>query len=69
MMQGCVLAAFTAAGILVTWAIAIAIGMLMLPTTGPATLIAALIAAGIITAFAVPQLMRGLRECPRRQRR
>ncbi|WP_281356108.1 hypothetical protein [Sphingomonas lacunae] len=43
--------------------------MIMLPTTGPATLIAALIAAGIITAFTVPQLMRGLRDCPRRQRR
>lgn len=65
MLQGCALAALSALGIVVTWAIAIMVGLAF----GLPTLIAALIAAGIITAFVVPQLTRGIRECTRRQRR
>ncbi len=64
MLEGCGLAALSALGIAVTWIVAIIIGAAL----GPATMIAALIAAGIITAFTVPQLMRGISESTRRRR-
>ena len=64
MLQGCELALFTALGIAVVWVVAIGVGLSV-----PGTLAAALVAAGIISAFTVPQLLRGLAECNRRRRR
>lgn len=65
MLQGCALAAVSALGIAATWAVAFAI----VTATSGVAVVAALVAAGIITAFAAPQLLRGIRECMRRRAR
>jgi hypothetical protein len=62
-MRGCGLAVVIALGIIVTWAAAYAIGV----ATSGTTMVLALIAAGIITAFAAPAFLRALRECTRRR--
>jgi hypothetical protein len=62
-MRGCGLAALIAIGIIVIWAAAYLIGT----ATSGTTMVLALIAAGIITAFAAPAFLRALRECTRRR--
>ena len=64
MLRGCVLAALTSIGIAITWLVAIIIGL----QSGILGLFAAIVAAGIITAFAWPQFVRGYNECVRRRR-